>query len=172
MVLCDWCGQVHPVEDLCRRGMSRRSFAHLVGLGLLGLGLGPHVFDPKAPMLGPRIDAFGPNGVLSSMRLQEGVLSYPMLRNVSRDHVSVTRAAVRGTRDVDFETPMDIVLLPENTLTFAVGKFAHYPEPTFFFAGCALSMPGGLFNTQDEIRRRLLNGECTGVPPVLAFLDV
>lgn len=37
---CGWCGERHPVDRLCRRGMTRRSFCFLFGTGMVATALG------------------------------------------------------------------------------------------------------------------------------------
>lgn len=160
---CEYCGQEHDIRRLCHRVISRRAFTSLVGLGLLGLKFGPHPFNARAPMIGPRIEALAADGtLLASTRLQEGVLSYSMISNPST-RVFVADAAVRGT-PFNFVSAVNINIEQGDSLSFTMDSYHGYPEHTVYFAGCALSMPGGLSNTIPEIKQRIVNGECSVIP--------
>lgn len=156
-VTCDWCGQDHAVEDLCRKPMSRRSFTSLVGLGLLGLGLGPHVFDPRAPMLGPRMVMKDPFNVpLFSWRLQPGVFNYttPPAGEGKRFHA--VSADIEGTPHLNDRYTVGYAsgIVCENggsiTLTTLTGEA--WGLSTRPLIGHALSVLGGLYATPDELR--------------------
>ena len=159
---CEWCGEVHEVTKLCRKEFSRRSFTSLLGLGLLGLGLGPYSFDKRAPMLGPRVEALDTSGnVLSSVRLEQGKLKYLMFKNEGSNPVYVHSGRVRGTGELDFTERVNTNLSEDCNVTFTfqdLYQYGSYYEGNISMSSASLLLPGGLYNTKAEIKERLLAG--------------
>lgn len=84
MTTCQWCGDTHRSDQLCRRGMTRRSFCFLFGAGVAGLALAKaaplYQFTAVTPMgeTRPRsvragVDLAQPGGDVTAINLYTSV---------------------------------------------------------------------------------------------------
>lgn len=161
---CEWCGKEHPPEELCHKVLSRRSFTSLVGLGLLGLGMGPHAFNAKAPMLGPRMELLDPlKQVLFSWRLQPGVFNYQTPSPGGGKFFHAVHAQIRGTRFLndcyDVGHSSGVVIEGRGTLNLATVTEHNILRDTIPLIGLALAVPDGLYDDIGTLKQKLMSGQ-------------